>query len=70
MEISGLKGEFLDLKMPVWTPGSYLIREYSKNVERITTPYDYDSEGLNTLEYTLNETIEIEDKVKKVKVDL
>jgi predicted metalloprotease with PDZ domain len=33
MEISGLKGEFLDLKMPVWTPGSYLIREYSKNVE-------------------------------------
>jgi hypothetical protein len=44
--------------------------EYSKNVERITTPYDYDSEGLNTLEYTLNETIEIEDKVKKVKVDL
>jgi hypothetical protein len=27
-------------------------------------------EGLNTLEYTLNETIELEDKVKKVKVDL
>lgn len=25
---------FIDLKMPVWTPGSYLIREYSKNVER------------------------------------
>jgi hypothetical protein len=44
--------------------------EYKKNVERITTPYDYDSEGLNTLEYTLNETIELEDKVKKVKVDL
>jgi hypothetical protein len=44
--------------------------EYKKNVGRITTPYDYDSEGLNTLEYTLNETIELEDKVKKVKVDL
>jgi hypothetical protein len=39
-------------------------------VERITTPYDYDLEGLNTLDYILNETIEIEDKVKKVKVDL
>ena len=25
MEISGIKGEYLDLKMPVWTPGSYLI---------------------------------------------
>jgi len=33
MEISGLKGEYLDLKMPVWTPGSYLIREFGKNVE-------------------------------------
>jgi len=44
--------------------------EYSKNVERITTPYDYDLEGLNTLDYILNKTIEIEDKVKKVKVDL
>ncbi len=24
---------FLDIKMPVWTPGSYLVREYTKNVE-------------------------------------
>src|SRR5262245_47696997 len=23
----------VDLKMPVWTPGSYLIREYSRHVE-------------------------------------
>lgn len=23
----------LDLKMPVWTPGSYLVREYSKNLQ-------------------------------------
>ena len=33
MEISGLMAEYLDLKMPVWTPGSYLIREFGKNVE-------------------------------------
>lgn len=33
MEISGLKGDQIDLKMPVWTPGSYLIREFAKNVE-------------------------------------
>lgn len=25
----------LDLFMPVWTPGSYLVREYSRNVERV-----------------------------------
>lgn len=33
MNISGLKQNILDLKMPVWAPGSYLVREYSKNVE-------------------------------------
>lgn len=33
MEITGLKDEQIDLKMPVWTPGSYLVREFAKNVE-------------------------------------
>lgn len=33
MNISNLKQNTLVLKMPVWTPGSYLIREYAKNVE-------------------------------------
>jgi predicted metalloprotease with PDZ domain len=33
MDIYGLKQNTLDLKMPVWTPGSYLVREFSKNVE-------------------------------------
>jgi Peptidase M61 N-terminal domain len=27
---------FIDLKMAVWTPGSYLIREYAKNVEGVS----------------------------------
>jgi predicted metalloprotease with PDZ domain len=25
--------DYVDLKMPVWTPGSYLVREFAKNVE-------------------------------------
>ncbi|GAB2643655.1 PDZ domain-containing protein [Emticicia sediminis] len=29
------KKEYVDFKMPVWTPGSYLIREYAKNVESV-----------------------------------
>lgn len=33
MEISGIRKEVIDVKMPVWTPGSYLIREYSRHVE-------------------------------------
>lgn len=33
MEVSGLKKDYFDVKMPVWTPGSYLVREYSRHVE-------------------------------------
>ncbi len=32
MEISGFKGKTLFIKMPVWTPGSYMIREFERNV--------------------------------------
>ncbi|WP_456300530.1 M61 family metallopeptidase [Spirosoma telluris] len=30
------KNGYVDIKMPVWTPGSYLIREYAKNVDGFT----------------------------------
>ena len=33
--INGFQLGNIDLKMPVWTPGSYLIREFSKNVEQV-----------------------------------
>ena len=33
MDISDLKKDYIDLKMPVWAPGSYLVREFSKNAE-------------------------------------
>ena len=32
IEVDGHTGDVLDFKMPVWTPGSYLVREFSKNV--------------------------------------
>lgn len=34
IHISGFGNDFIDLKMPTWTPGSYLIREFSRHVER------------------------------------
>lgn len=34
MNISGLSSDSIDVKMPVWAPGSYLVREFSKNVEQ------------------------------------
>lgn len=33
MNITGIDQNTLVLKMPVWTPGSYLVREFEKNVE-------------------------------------
>ena len=36
MTISGLAQPAIDLKMPVWTPGSYLVREFAKNIESLS----------------------------------
>jgi len=42
MSVSDINTDFIDLKMPVWTPGSYLIREFSKNVEALEA---FDAKG-------------------------
>ncbi|WP_299502020.1 PDZ domain-containing protein [Mucilaginibacter sp.] len=36
LNISELDQPTLDLKMPVWTPGSYLVREFTRNIETIS----------------------------------
>ncbi|WP_017258485.1 M61 family metallopeptidase [Pedobacter arcticus] len=36
MTINNIKKDDIILKMPVWAPGSYLVREFSKNVEDFT----------------------------------
>jgi predicted metalloprotease with PDZ domain len=33
-------GKLLDLKMPVWTPGSYLVREYAKQLQDLVALTD------------------------------
>lgn len=33
LQVSGWNAPQLDLKMPVWTPGSYLVREYARHVQ-------------------------------------
>ena len=40
MSLSNLKQKTVDVKMPVWTPGSYLVREFAKNVETFTAEAD------------------------------
>jgi predicted metalloprotease with PDZ domain len=39
LQVDGWQGDHLDLKMPVWTPGSYLVREYSRHLQ------DFKAEG-------------------------
>ena len=36
MNIAGVAKDYVDVKMPVWTPGSYLVREFEKSVEGFT----------------------------------
>ncbi|MBW4574443.1 MAG: M61 family metallopeptidase [Aphanothece sp. CMT-3BRIN-NPC111] len=33
LRVQGWQAPIIDLKMPVWTPGSYLVREYSKHLQ-------------------------------------
>src|SRR5258705_13843945 len=33
IDLSGLAGASFDLVMPAWTPGSYKIRDYARNVQ-------------------------------------
>jgi predicted metalloprotease with PDZ domain len=33
VDLNGARQAFIDYKMPVWAPGSYLVREFAKNVE-------------------------------------
>jgi predicted metalloprotease with PDZ domain len=40
MQINDIEGPDCDLSMPVWTPGSYLVREYARQVEQFTVSDD------------------------------
>lgn len=35
MEVNDLKKDQIDVKMPVWAPGSYLVREFAKSVNLV-----------------------------------
>ncbi len=40
LQIHNWQGSVLDLKMPVWTPGSYLVREYSRHLQDFSAAGD------------------------------
>jgi len=61
IKVVNYSGAFLDFKMPVWTPGSYLVREFAKSIENfksnVGTPQRLDK---NTWRVSLKEKKSIE----------
>jgi len=39
MKVEELTDDFFDIQMPTWSPGSYLVREFSKSVEDVRASY-------------------------------
>ena len=68
MEVSALNNEYLEVKMPVWTPGSYLIREFARNVEDFTAS-DENGIILSSTKTTKNAWKIHTPKSKKVKIN-
>lgn len=61
LRVEGWKLPTLDLKMPVWTPGSYLVREYSRHLQnfRSELPWQKLAKNHYRIETRGKETIEL-----------
>jgi predicted metalloprotease with PDZ domain len=40
VEVDGIEGRSLDLALPVWTPGSYMVRDFARHVQRFQAQAD------------------------------
>lgn len=68
MQIEGVDSKELEVKMPVWAPGSYLVREFAKNVNLVKA---FDEKGAAlTVQKTNKNTWKInKGSAKKVRVN-
>ncbi|GAB4228446.1 MAG: PDZ domain-containing protein [Stanieria sp.] len=46
LEVSNWQAAILNLKMPVWTPGSYLVREYARHVQDFVAENSQNNQAL------------------------
>jgi predicted metalloprotease with PDZ domain len=67
MELSDFKESALNIKMPVWSPGSYLVREFAKNVDLVVAK-DENGKGLKVIKTAKNTWNIAKGKAKKVNV--
>ncbi|MGK7876609.1 MAG: M61 family metallopeptidase [Xenococcaceae cyanobacterium] len=62
LQVKDWQAPVLDLKMPVWTPGSYLVREYAKQVQDFSAEVGYGKQSLASRKLSKNHwQIETED---------
>jgi predicted metalloprotease with PDZ domain len=67
MELNNFKQTELTVKLPVWAPGSYLVREFSRNVNLVKA-YDEKGTELKVSKTSKNAWKIIKGKAKQVKV--
>lgn len=67
MELTDFSEKTLNVKMPVWAPGSYLVREFSKNVDLVTA-YDGKDQKLPVEKSSKNTWVIQKGDAKKVTV--
>ena len=68
MELRDFKAAELTVKMPVWAPGSYLVREFSRNVNYVKA-VDENNKELKVTKTAKNEWKIAKGKAKQVKVN-
>lgn len=65
MELDGFKGKELNVKMPIWAPGSYLAREFAKHVNLVKA-VDGDGKSLDVVKTNKNTWCVKKGKAKNV----
>lgn len=68
MLIEGVDAKELEVKMPVWAPGSYLVREFARNVNLVKA-YDEKGTALNVQKTTKNTWKIQKGNARKVRVN-
>jgi predicted metalloprotease with PDZ domain len=68
LQIKNWQSPQLDLKMPVWTPGSYLIREYSRQVQDFVAFEDNKRQTLTSRKIAKNHWQIITENIRDISV--
>lgn len=69
LHINNWHKSVLDLKMPVWTPGSYLVREYSRHIQYFSALDQSNNKQISWLKIAKNHWQINTESLKEIKVN-